>query len=454
MKADIRAVGNRLNRRLRPASLAAALCVLAGGSLGSARAEVSLEARAGVGRSDNINLAAEESDALEETIHTLSTDFLVTGSTSRTTTDFGGNFQYFRYVDQTFDDELVGGASLYFSGEIAPERVQWIVTENFGQQSIDPLQPMHPGNRRNANVFRTGPNFRFPLGGRTQLDLQARRSLFSLEDADIDNSRTDAQLALTRAHGTVWSSSIGVASENVEYDHFEDFDFDTSSVFLSASAVGNRSSVTLRLGSDRIDNDTDDADGTRYRLRFRREFMQGGAIGIIVGRGFSDAGNVFRSVQDSFLGASATQDFFATPDPFENTEGSATYTRTEPLMRWGLQALWREDEYRTQTQFNRDEVGLRFVLRRRFGVNWELGADGYSVRRDFGNLGLKDYTHIWSMEAVRGFGRTLGVGLRVDRAIRDQRLLERERAETRLSVFFIYRRERSGIVRNPIFDTF
>ena len=103
----------------------------------NARSEVNLETRVSAGVSDNIALAFEGGDKIEETIQRVATRFLITGETDRTNTNLAGTFRYDRYLHGSFENELVGGAVLRFTGDIVPERFRWIATDNFGQQPVD-----------------------------------------------------------------------------------------------------------------------------------------------------------------------------------------------------------------------------------------------------------------------------------------------------------------------------
>lgn len=415
-------------------------------------AEVDFDVRAGAGVSDNINLVFEGEPKTEETLQTVASRFTVRGGGDRTELDLGGNLQFVHYLQDTYEDQVLGGATLNFVGNVVPERLRWRITDNYGQQSLDPLQTINPGNQQNINIFRTGPALTVPLGGRHQLDLQAVETRTSVEQANIDSARTTAQVAFTRQNSSIWSSSIGVSAQKLEYQEVEGFDFETRSAFVRASATGGRSSLSLTLGTSSIENLARDADGTTFAVAFGRRFAGPGTLAVSVTRGFSDAGNLFRLTQSSSIDVGERQDIFATPDAFENTSGFITYLRTTPLADWAVQGFWRKDEFQTQTQFNRDEFGIRLSMRRDLPARLELGLNGGSVRRDLQGFRQEDDTHIYTVELVRRVGETMGLGLRRTHTLRDQVREGLDRKENRYELFFSYRRPRSGVVREPLDD--
>jgi hypothetical protein len=416
-------------------------------------AEVDFDARASTGVSDNINLVFEGEPKTEETIQTVASTFAVRGGGARTDLDLAGNLQFARYLHESFDDQLLGGATLNFVGHLVPERFRWRITDNYGQQSLDPLGAINPENQRNINIFRTGPALVLPVGGRNRFDLQAIRAWTSVEQSNIDSARTTAQVAFTRQNSSVWASSIGVSSQTVEYQDVDGFDFDTSSAFVRVSATGGRSNLSFSLGSNRIENFAGDADGTTFSVAFRRQLAGSGTLIVNVTRGFSDAGNLFRLTQSNFLDVGQRQDIFATPDAFENTSGFISYLRTTPLADWAIQGFWRKDEFQTQTQFDRDEFGIRLFMRRDLPARLELGLNGGSVRRDLQGFRQEDDTHIWAVELMRRVGATMGVGVRRVYTLRDQMRTGFDRKENRYEVFYSYRRPRSGVVREPMNDS-
>ena len=135
--------------------------------------ETRFSVSAGVTHTDNVGRvsANEESELIPEA--GLQLWFTRAG---RLDADLAMDLRYLTYVDDTFDDELLGGLDGRLSFAFVPDRFMWVVEDNFGQSFIDPQAIETPGNRQNFNYFSTGPTLVLPLGTRMDLSISGRWS--------------------------------------------------------------------------------------------------------------------------------------------------------------------------------------------------------------------------------------------------------------------------------------
>ncbi len=411
----------------------------------SSYAQVQIDAQASVSRNDNINLAFEGGNETEETVQSVASRFFYNGSTRYTRTSLFGNLAYSRYLNDFFDDDLAGGAALNFDAISGDGRFRWTLTDNYGQQSVDPTQLATPQNRRDVNIFRTGPSANFQLSSRNTLQMSVVQTLTTVADSNTDTSRLTGGINFTRQLNNVFSATIGGNYEAVEFDDIEGFDFDNRSISASVTAVGRRNTISVTVGQNEIEGNFGESDNILYNIRYSRQLGANSNLTMQIGRAFSDAGNLFRLTQRNTINVGSAQDIIATAEPFENSTGFVTFSRGGLSSSMALQAFWRKDDFETQSQFNRNEFGARAFIRQSVGEKWELQLDGGSVRRDLQGLRQEDDTHVWSVQAMRDLGRSFGVGLRFVRIMRDQNRDGFDRNSNQITLFFNYRRQR-GIV--------
>jgi hypothetical protein len=419
-------------------------------------ADFNMQTEASVGASDNINHGTELELQRHETIHLIGTEFVYDKLTNRTLTNFGGNFQYYRYLHDTYEDELLGGGTLLFTGAVVPDRFLWQVTDNYGHQVIDTLQTITPGNRQSVNVFRTGPDIIVPLGARTEMDVTLRHSTADFEETLTDNDRNSGQLLFSRFHNERWTTSFGVSSDAIRFEEVEGVDFDSNAVFWNVEATGARTNLLLSIGWNELEYarpGAEPADGLRWGVAIGRQLGGPGALSLRLGRNFSDSGDIFRFGQDN-IDVAETQDIVATPDPFENTFGFLSYLRTTPIAVMALVGFWRDSDYQNLNQFDRNERGLRVAWRRSLQDRWSVDFHGTYIRRDLEGLEAGDDTQNWALEFRRFVGRKLGVGFRSELILREPREVPvpLEREENRFFVFFTYGRQRTDLTRAPVFE--
>jgi hypothetical protein len=413
---------------------------------------LNLEAWGRTGTSDNINLAAAEQDQLHETIQIGGVDFAFAHTTPRTTTFLNGNVQHFHYVDNTFEDENVGGAALFFVGDIIPERVLWNVTENYGQQVLNTLQTITPGNRQNVNVLRTGPDFIFPFAPRTELAFRLRRSAISVDQTDTDNERNWGQVSLERQMNSTWSGSVGFAAEDVMFDRLIGSDFRRNQVYVRATGIGARSQLVVTVGSNEVNGDIVDGSGTLFNANFLRQISEFRSLTAAFGRNISDAGNIFRFGQFYDVNIGRTQDVVATADPFELSFGLVSFTAQRLLSSWAAQVFWRREDYLTQNQLDRRVKGVEALVRRPLPGRWEVAATGRLAQREFTGLGARDDYYLYSLEVTRQIGRSFGAGIRGEYVRRDIQGDVLPRSENRVFLLFNYYRVRTTVTRPPEFE--
>ncbi len=146
----------------RPAGAAA-------GELGSAAPSPSAPAESftygadvGIGETDNVTLV--ETNKVSQTIAIADLDFDLKDQTRRFNVDAKGDFSDLYYLQGAYSNQLVGRFDGSAQVAIIPERVNWVLTESFGQSQIDPFTAAVPTNLQNVNYVATGPDAVFRLG--------------------------------------------------------------------------------------------------------------------------------------------------------------------------------------------------------------------------------------------------------------------------------------------------
>jgi hypothetical protein len=102
------------------------------------RAEsLSYGADVGIGESDNVTLV--RTDKVSQTIAITDLDIDFKDQTRRFGVDAKGDFSYLDYLQNAYGNQLIGRFDGRADVSLIPERVTWVLTENFGQSQIDPF---------------------------------------------------------------------------------------------------------------------------------------------------------------------------------------------------------------------------------------------------------------------------------------------------------------------------
>ncbi len=111
---------------------------------------------AGIGESDNVTLAP--TDKVSQTIATTDVDFALKEQSRRFDVDAKGDFSYLDYLQNAYDSQVIGRFDGLGQAALIPDRLTWVLQDDFGQAALDPYTPMTPTNLENVNYVSTGPD--------------------------------------------------------------------------------------------------------------------------------------------------------------------------------------------------------------------------------------------------------------------------------------------------------
>ncbi len=146
----------RLERATQVALISAAV------AMSQAHAATLMTLDLGVEHTDNAGRS--EVDPQSESIGTAGLGLDIDTQRPRLSAEVGANLDYRRYLDDTFDPEVVGGVDANLGFALIPERIVWILEDNYGQISNNRLVADSPDNRQDFNYLSTGPDITLPLG--------------------------------------------------------------------------------------------------------------------------------------------------------------------------------------------------------------------------------------------------------------------------------------------------
>lgn len=398
----------------RTRALGPAAGVMAALLSSAAHAELQAVAEAGVGYSDNI--VRGEVDEVEETIGTVGLQLDWQERTRRIDGDATVDLNYYEYLDDTFDSEVIGTANGSLALALVPERLHWVFEDSFGQAQQDPFAPATPETREDLNYFSTGPDLTLRFGANGFTRLFGRWSSTTYEISPLDAERTTGGIAFGRRSSPRSELALNGITESIDFDSDLNRDYDLKSAFISWRLDASRTLLTTELGYTWLDRDgSEDTTGSALvNVVVTRDLSASSALLLTLGSQLGDAGDSLRGALTGNVVGVGSQ-VTATSDPFENRVVSLEYRFRRNRTSFALGASYNDDEYQSQSQFDRKRyVYNATFLRRLTGtLNFELGATLTS--EDFVNTSIEtDEWHYDAMLSWRAF-RTLGFRFRVER---------------------------------------
>ncbi|GFE82143.1 hypothetical protein GCM10011487_41430 [Steroidobacter agaridevorans] len=383
-------VDNRKNTRQVRAAVLAALPLLVVSGV-SAAATLDYQLTAGGGHSDNIRRVAVDEES--ENIASAGVQFSLDQRSSRLYADLVGNFAYYDYLDDTFDDEVLGNFAGQARFAIAPERFEWLIADNFGQVLSDPFLPSTPENRENINYFTTGPDLLFALGSQTRLRFGGRYSMTAYEDTEVDSDTVLGEIELSRLLSSASSIGLVTRAQQIDYDNAAlNADYDQGEAFLHYATEGSRTLLTMDAGYTRIERDAMDntESGPLFRLDVTRRLTAATTASLSLAREFSSAGSDFASTQSQSIGLE-TAAGRQTAEPFTRESIGLNWTFTRNRTSLSLSGSWDDHTYDAQPALDQKLTSGTVAVRRDLSPVMSLILDGGYLRSAFEQQG-GDYT--------------------------------------------------------------
>lgn len=339
----------------------------------------------GVEYTDNVSRSSVDEES--ETVGIAALTLGITADRPRLDTDIAAHLEYHKYMDDTYDNELVGGVDALASYAFIPERFVWVLTDNFAQIAEDLSEVDTPDNRENVNYLSTGPDFTVPLGRRTSVQLSGRYSDTYYEEREEDSQALTGSLALVRQISPASALSLNGSTTEVDYDEELFSDYQIKQGFLRWSTTTERTTFTLDGGYNSVEIDGgDESDGPLAHLTFTRLIGSRSNFGLTAGTAYETPGESLRRNQDQSGIDLGADDSIVAGDAYQldyaYVSWGTDWTRTSLTM--GLNA--RSEEHEVDVDANRDMYGATFRVSRQTSRRMDLDLRAAYTKEDLSNI--------------------------------------------------------------------
>jgi hypothetical protein len=427
-------------RLLRPIVFACCGWLLLYGAQGNAQAM--LDADLGVEHSDNVTRVS--TDEQTETIGIAHVALGYEVMRPRIEARIGADLEYRRYLDDTYDNEVLGGASGMLNWSIVPERFLWVVEDNYGQIAGDRTLPDTPDNREDFNYFSTGPDLSLPLGARTLAELSARWSDVYYETSEQGSESILGRLGLVRLLSEESRVSLNASAEEIEYDDAGFADYRITEGYGRFESTGSRTTLSIDAGYTQAERGEDTSSGPLVRLDLSRVITSRTTFTVQAGTEFADTAQAFRLSQDAVGVGPQEQDAVAATDVFRLTYVYLGLRTERERTTFDVTIYGHKEEHEIDETLDRERIGVGFGGTRRLSARLDLSVRATYGKEDFD---VADFAfNEWTAGAALGWRLTNTISLRlsVDHYDGDGDGTDRDYGENRAYLGVRYTRGRRG----------
>jgi hypothetical protein len=377
----------------------------------------------GFGETDNVFLSS--SNKVTQTIATADADFAVNQQSRLFDVRAVGAFTDMNYLEGAYGNEFIGR----FDGEaqysLIPERLTWIVRDDFGQATLDAFTPVTPNNRQDINYVTTGPNLYLRLGGTGFFNASARFSDAYYQTSPFDSTRGLLTLGTGLQLSARSSVSLNGGAERVLFQNTAiNNDFDRYSVFGRYEAHGARTDIAAAVGGTRVEQRGDgtgvttvtesgapittttglqtvapltslassapphDTDTTEplLRLELSRTLSPTSKLTFAGGRELTDASSSFTTQQGAAVTIINVAPTPLTSDVYTSTYGSGAWQYTRYRTSLTVTGRWERDRYPGASEFDLTTEGVDFNIQRKLSSEFTAQLVGRWYKSDYPNV--------------------------------------------------------------------
>jgi hypothetical protein len=345
-----------------------------------------------------------------------------------------------QYLDDTFGDEGIATLDAAADFALIERRLLWRMDDQLGLQSLSVLGASTPDTREQVNYFTTGPALVLPISDAVAFSSQLSLADVWYEEQPLGNTRTGLQAGFEFGLGP--RRSLGIFASQDEYRFDETLiysDYERRQVFLQFDTRRRRGTLRTAIGTSALHGLGEPQDGAMIEIDWQRTVSSYGTFGVLVQRGFSDAGEAFQFNQTLGGGAATSRYIAGVSNPMERSHIAAQFGYSKARTTAAASYYWtREDYVGLDNALNRDIPFLEASVSRELSPRMRFDARGTYGEQDSIDTDTKDRERRVSLGLTWDVGRRANLNVELARFERQSTIAGASYQENRAFVTFGY----------------
>jgi hypothetical protein len=329
------------------------------------------------------------------------------------------NLDYRKYLDNTYDDRVLGTADGRLVFGLVPERFTWLLQDSFGQAQADPFAVATPDTQENLNYATTGPDLTFRFGSVSAVRLYGRYSVTEYERSLLDSDRTSAGAAIGRPFSDGRELMLNAVREQVSFDDAVQAGYERDNLYLSYRRDAGRTDASIEAGYSWLDRDVGvKSSGALLRVSVMRNLSASMTLDFSFGTELTDSSSSLRQLAGG-AGSIGPGAVTASSDPFTTRFANLGWDLRRNRTGIGFGASWNDDSYESQASLDRVRWVYDAHLDRQLSRTLTASLVTSWTKDDYLTAGAEATEWMTAGSFAWAFGRHFGLQLRVERFDRD-----------------------------------
>ncbi len=336
----------------------------------------------GVAESDNVTLVS--TNKVSQTMAVADADFDYKKISRRLDVDAKGNFMYLDYLQGAYGSQLIGRFDGIAHLAIIPDRIVWVLQDDFGQAALDPFTPVTPTNLENVNYVSTGPDFALRFGANSYVNASARYARAQYATSPFNSNRVLGNLAWGLQLSARSSVSLNGDTERVMFENTVlNSDFDRTNGFVRYEVHGARTDLSADLGATTISQNGTSTSGGLAKVELARKLSAAAKLTVSVGRDLTDASTSFSNLQSGAIGLVGTAPAAQTSNNYTSNYVSAGWQYQRNRTTLSVSGRWEKDLYDHAPLLDNTRSGAEFRVERKLTSALTAEAMGRYYKTDY-----------------------------------------------------------------------
>lgn len=382
----------------------------AGGALAS---EPTYGVNIGMGTTDNVLRTPTNPQSAQ--IAAAGLDFSASQLSPRVDADVVTDLTYLDYLHTDLASDVVGTLVARGKFTIVPDRVEWLVDDNFGQTALNQVNAISPENQENVNYFSTGPRLTVGLGSVNRVLLEGNYAKVIYQHSPLDNQRYAGSASVVHELSSSSDVSFKVIAERISYeDDASNPPTDQQEGILRYEARGSRTKFGLDTGYAHATFNLQTYSTPVFQLTASRIVSPFSSVDLALGRSFSNSGDLFRQLQEYRNTAQQTQAIQPTSELFTSTYATLNWRVDHNRTSLDFSVSKYKQSYEQQSQYDQSRASIYAYFSRYMSAVVQLYASTTLGKNRY-DATLDDSTDkSFAVGATRRMGRLLSLALEYD----------------------------------------
>jgi hypothetical protein len=437
----------------------------------------------GVAESDNVTLVA--TDKISQTMAIADADIDYKEQSRRLDVDAKGNFSYLDYLQGAYGNQFIGRFDGSAHLALIPEKLAWVLQDDFGQSALDPFTPTTPTNLEDVNYLSTGPDLTLRFGPSSFLNASARYARTEYQTSPFNSNRLLGNLAWGLQLSSRSSVSLNGDTERVLFENTTlNSDFDRTNGFVRYELQGSRTDLSADLGATTISqdrastgSDTTVMSGTAgslgtatpvvsdpggsttgglAKIQLSRKLSMAAKLTFSAGHVLTDASTSFSGLQSGAIGVVGAAAAAVTANSYTSNYASAEWQYQRNRTKIAVSGRWERDTYDGVAALDNTRGGAEFSVERKLthAITAQLlgrlyKTDYFHVTATPSNASSNYEDGLVGLSLSWRHGRGLEVRLRAEHNSRVASGIDTGYRENRVLLTVGYRPTRSQVESDP-----